>query len=139
MTVPEHETAPASATDAQLTAAHASVTLLDRLAEKLGGRASVTAVYGEPVTVGGVTVIPVAKVAVGIGAGVGRFGRGARGEGGAGGGEAEAKPLGYIEIRDSRATYRAIRDPWTDVIVPVVVLIAGSSLPKIVRELRRRA
>ncbi|MGQ4383533.1 hypothetical protein [Streptomyces sp. SAS_270] len=35
---------------ADVTAAHASVNLLERLADKLGGRASVTAVFGEPVT-----------------------------------------------------------------------------------------
>ncbi|TXS45420.1 hypothetical protein EAO75_21440, partial [Streptomyces sp. uw30] len=55
-------------------AADASATLLERLADKLGGRASeaVAAVYGEPVTVDGVTVIPVAKVSFGFGGGAGR-------------------------------------------------------------------
>ena len=43
---------------ADLSAAHASVTLLERLADKLGARASVTAVYGEPITRDGITVIP---------------------------------------------------------------------------------
>ena len=43
---------------ADLSAAHASVTLLERLADKLGARASIRAVYGEPVTSGNITVIP---------------------------------------------------------------------------------
>ena len=40
--------APAPIRD--LTADHACATLLERLADRLGGRASATAVYGQPVT-----------------------------------------------------------------------------------------
>ncbi|GAA2628301.1 spore germination protein GerW family protein [Streptomyces vastus] len=139
MTVPENETAPARPSDTDLSAAHASVTLLERLADKLGGRASVTAVYGEPVTADGVTVIPVAKVAFGFGGGAGReVGAAKSGDGGGGGGGAEAKPLGYIEIRDGTATYRPIRDPWSDVVLPLAALVIGGAMPKILRSLRRR-
>lgn len=76
-------------------AADASATLLERLADKLGGRASeaVAAVYGKPVTVDGVTVIPVAKVSFGFGGGAGRAVEAGRtGDGGGGGGGAEARP-----------------------------------------------
>ncbi|MHB9856719.1 hypothetical protein [Streptomyces sp. YIM S03343] len=45
MTADDHESAPVSLPDTDLPAAHASVTLLERLADKLGGRASVRAVY----------------------------------------------------------------------------------------------
>jgi uncharacterized spore protein YtfJ len=139
MTAPGNETAPARLADTEVSAAHASVTLLERLADKLGGRASVTAVYGEPVTADGVTVIPVAKVAFGFGGGAGREVGAAKGaEGGGGGGGAEAKPLGYIEIRDGIATYKPIRDPWSDVVLPLVALVIGGAMPKILRSLRRR-
>jgi uncharacterized spore protein YtfJ len=117
-----------------------AVVLLERLAEKLGGRASVTAVYGEPVTRDGVTVIPVAKVGLGFGAGVGREAGAAKtGEGGGGGGGAGAKPVGFIEIQEGFATYRPIRDPWVDVFVPLAAIAIGSALPEIIRALRRRS
>lgn len=125
--------------DQDITAAHASVTLLERLADKLGGRASVTAVYGEPVTADGVTVIPVARVAFGFGGGAGRSVEGVKaGDGGGGGGGVEAKPLGYIEIRDGIATYKPIRYTWGDVVLPLAALLVGTALPKAVRALRRR-
>ncbi|MBQ1090454.1 sporulation protein [Streptomyces sp. B93] len=127
-----------------MTAAHASVTLLERLADKLGGRASVTAVYGEPVTAQGVTVIPVAEVGFGFGAGAGRevgkdrTGKDKSGEGGGGGGGAAARPVGFIEIKDGTATYKPLRDPWTDVLVPLAALLAALTVPRLTRHLARR-
>ncbi|WP_345013129.1 spore germination protein GerW family protein [Streptomyces shaanxiensis] len=125
--------------DPEITAARASATFLERLADKLGGRASVTAVYGEPVTTDGVTVIPVAKVSFGFGGGAGRAVEGGgAGDGGAGAGGVEAKPLGYIEIRDGGATYKPIRETWGDVVLPLVALLAGAAVPTAVWALRRR-
>ncbi|MFD3307767.1 spore germination protein GerW family protein [Streptomyces sp. NPDC058694] len=116
-----------------------AVVLLERLAEKLGGSASVSTVYGEPVTRDGVTVIPVAKVGFGFGAGVGREAGAAKtGEGGGGGGGVGAKPIGFIEIQEGFATYRPIRDPWVDVFLPLAVVALGSALPGIIGALRRR-
>ncbi|MFF3325148.1 spore germination protein GerW family protein [Streptomyces sp. NPDC002889] len=124
---------------ADLTAAHASATLLERLADKLGGRASVTAVYGEPVTRDGITVIPVARVGFAFGGGAGQEISTARtGEGGGGGGGVEARPLGFIEIREGTATYKPIRAPWTNVVVPLAALLAGATVPRILRSLARR-
>ncbi|MFE6286476.1 spore germination protein GerW family protein [Streptomyces sp. NPDC057877] len=137
MNNPEETTAPA--TPADLTAAHASATLLERLADKLGAHASVTAVYGEPVTRDGVTVIPVARVGYGFGGGAGRSVKGAEaGDGGGGGGGVDVRPLGFIEIKDGTATYRPIREPWTDVVLPLAGVLAGSLLPRLVQALRRR-
>lgn len=124
---------------ADMTAAHASVTLLERLADKLGGRASVTAVYGEPVVSEGITVIPVAEVGFGFGGGAGReVGKEKTGEGGGGGGGAGARPVGFIEIKDGTATYKPLRDPWVDVIVPLAALLAGTALPRLARRLAKR-
>ncbi|MEU1408379.1 spore germination protein GerW family protein [Streptomyces sp. NPDC005728] len=132
----EETTAPVQLGD--LTAAHASVTLLERLADKLGGRASVTAVYGEPVTRDGITVIPVARVGFGFGGGAGReIGTANSGEGGGGGGGAEARPLGFIEIKDGAAIYKPIRDPWVDIALPLTALLAGIVGFKSVRHLLR--
>ncbi|MFJ7077138.1 spore germination protein GerW family protein [Streptomyces sp. NPDC098781] len=117
---------------------HAVGTLLDRLADRLGARASVTAVYGEPVTADGVTVVPVARVAFGLGGGGGRIGGAKAGEGGGGGGGVEATPVGYIEIRDGVSTYRPIRDPWSDIVVPLAALLLTGAIPEVVRAIRRR-
>lgn len=123
---------------AHLTAAQASTALLERLADKLGARASVTTVYGEPITNAGVTVIPVARVGFGFGGGSGReIGSDKTGEGGGGGGGVESRPLGFIEIRDGTATYKPIRRHWTDVIVPLAALTVILA-PKIIRTRRKR-
>ncbi|MCF3132294.1 spore germination protein GerW family protein [Streptomyces olivochromogenes] len=135
------EKTPASVPLGDLTAEHASVTLLERLADKLGARASVAAVYGEPVTRDGVTVIPVARVGFGFGGGTGREIGTAKtaktAEGGGGGGGLEARPLGFIEIKDGTAVYKPIRDPWTDVALPLVAVLAGVLGTKSVRALTR--
>ncbi|MFF7160061.1 spore germination protein GerW family protein [Streptomyces sp. NPDC008086] len=127
----DHEENPAVATQA-------ADALLEHLADRLGGSASVTAVYGEPVTADGVTVIPVARVAFGLGGGAGWVGEAGGREGGGGGGGADARPVGYIEISNGVATYRPIRRTWTDVAVPLAALVVGVALPKVVRMLRRR-
>ncbi|MCX4907622.1 GerW family sporulation protein [Streptomyces sp. NBC_00878] len=124
---------------ADLPAGNSAGVLLEQLAEKLGGSVSVSAVYGEPVTRGGVTIIPVAKVGFGFGAGLGReAGAAQTGEGGGGGGGGGAKPVGFIEIQEGFATYRPIRDPWVYALVPLVAVALGSALPGIIRALRRR-
>lgn len=71
--------------------------LLERAATALGGRASVRAVYGEPISQGGVTIVPVAR---------GRFGFG--GDEAGGGGGAEVRPLGYVEITDGGSTWHPV-------------------------------
>ncbi|MFJ9176470.1 spore germination protein GerW family protein [Streptomyces sp. NPDC102360] len=114
------------ATPTELTTADASAALLERLADKLGGRASIAAVFGEPVFREGVTVVPVARAGFGFGGGAGREKAGDKdGEGGGGGGGVLAKPLGFIEIKDGAATYKPIRDPWVDVALPLATLLAG--------------
>lgn len=119
--------------------AAAGTDLLERLAERLGGKASVTAVYGEPVTCHGVTVIPVARFAYGFGGGAGKERRDARtGEGGRGGGGVDARPLGCIEIVHGSATFTPLRDPWADIIVPLTAFLASIAGPRIARTLTKR-
>ncbi|MEV0321966.1 spore germination protein GerW family protein [Streptomyces sp. NPDC050658] len=141
MTAPD---VPAKTTPpVDVAAAHASVTPLQRLTEKLGDQASVKVVYGEPVTTDGVTVIPVAEVGFGVGGGIGSKGAAAEGaasgEDGAAGG-VRARPRGFIEIRDGAAVYRPIRTPWLDVAVPLAALVVGAAAPPLVRRFlgRRR-
>ncbi|WP_200304711.1 GerW family sporulation protein [Streptomyces adelaidensis] len=110
--------------------------LMERLAEQLGSRASVTAVFGEPVTSGGITVIPVAEVAFGFAGGTGpEAGAANTGEGGGGAG---ARPRGYIEIKDGTATYKPLRAPWVNVALPLAALLTGTVVPLLVRRLAKR-
>jgi hypothetical protein len=68
----------------------------------------VSAVFGEPIERDGVTVIPVARVSLGFGVGAGTRQRESQiGDGGGGGGGAAAVPLGYIEIKDGTAQFKA--------------------------------
>lgn len=119
-----------------------SARLLEGLAEKLGGKASVRRAFGEPITAHGVTIVPVARTGFGFGGGMGReSGADKVGAGGGGGGGAEVRPLGYIELRDGVAVYRPIRDPWVDVALPLAALLIGASAPRAVRawtKLRRK-
>ncbi len=74
--------------------------------ENLINKATVSSLYGEPISVGSKTVIPVARIAYGFGGGMGtskalrgesqgpQFG----GEGGGGGGGVVAAPLGVVEV-----------------------------------------
>ncbi|MFG2331883.1 GerW family sporulation protein [Streptomyces sp. NPDC048604] len=120
-------------------AAETAAAILDRLAERLGGRASVTTVFGEPVTRDGITVIPVAESAFGFGGGTGReLGPEKDGEGGGGGGGAAAKPVGYIEIGEGAAVYRPIRRPWTEAAGPVAAVLVALIVSRTVRALAGR-
>lgn len=116
-----------------------AASLLERVAERLGGTASVSAVYGEPVDREGVTIIPVAKVSVGFGGGAGKGRKESEtGEGGGGGGGAASTPLGYIEIKDGNAVFKPIRDPIADVVVPLAIVVLGSTGSRMLRTLVRR-
>ncbi len=75
--------------------------VLDRvrsIVEQIGARS----VYGEPVTAGGTTIVPVASVAFGFGGG---GGKGEEGEGSGGGGGFRGWPAGYIEITAEGAKF----------------------------------
>ncbi len=74
--------------------------------ENLINKATVSSVYGEPISVGNKTVIPVARIAYGFGGGVATSkalrgessGPQLGGEGGGGGGGVVAAPLGVVEV-----------------------------------------
>jgi uncharacterized spore protein YtfJ len=90
-----------------------TLAVLQSLKESILSQASVNAIYGEPVSAHGKTVIPVAKVTYGYGTGAGTGGVGdtsARGEGGCGGGGVRAIPVGVIEISDQQTRFVAISD-----------------------------
>lgn len=102
---------------------------LGTIAEKLGAVARASTVFGEPVERQGVTVIPVAQARWGFGGGVGH---GHDGEGAGGGGGVQVTPVGFIEIKNDKAEFRAIRQLST----PLLILGGISSL-LLFRQLKR--
>jgi hypothetical protein len=112
---------------------------LDRLVERVGGRASVKAVFGDPIERGDLTVVPVARVRWGFGGGGGSsdsergLGPGA-GAGGGGGGGVVVDPIGYLEIRPDGATFERIIPPLPS---PLFVLASGLTAAIVLRALSR--
>ena len=106
--------------------------LLDAF-EAVRNGTNVKACFGEPVTVEGRTVIPVAKVAYGfgIGTGPGKGGpsRGAEPDhtwdtvsaGGGGGGGTTSSPVAYIEVRDGETRVEPILDQQKLALVSMLV------------------
>lgn len=90
--------------------------MLEKIGELLGSSATVKAVFGEPIHTEGKTVVPVAKVAYGFGAGSGtgpvKHGAesGRHAEGGGGGGGVTAFPAGALEITATRTRFIPFND-----------------------------
>jgi uncharacterized spore protein YtfJ len=91
---------------------------LHKLGESLASTATVKSVFGDPIHVDGKTVVPVARVALGFGAGFGTApGHEAHHsladghtEGGGGGGGLRAVPAGALEITASRTHFVPFHD-----------------------------
>jgi uncharacterized spore protein YtfJ len=84
--------------------------ILAMLADRVGGRLTVSTVFGSPVEREGVTVIPVSTVRFGFGGGGGTDPSSEQsGEGG--GGAGSAAPAGYIEIKDGRSRFVPVVHP----------------------------
>ena len=104
--------------------------VLEKIGQSLGSSATVKAVFGEPIQAEGKTVVPVAKVAFGFGAGGGHGPKrnattsGEPPEGGGGGGGVRAMPAGVLEI--TQAGTRFI--PFPDYRLTLGVFVAGALL-----------
>jgi uncharacterized spore protein YtfJ len=119
---------------------------LERIAERVGARAGVQAVFGEPIERDGVTVIPVARVRWGFGGGAGTgvmasgnptpedAAAGGPMAGSGGGGGVIADPVGYLELGPDGAVYRPIIDPMPS---PGFLLAAGATAALVLRGLAR--
>jgi uncharacterized spore protein YtfJ len=115
--------------------------ILDRLGERLGNQASVKAVFGEPTERGDVTVIPVARVRWGFGAGGGSgpvkdaAANGERMASGTGaGGGVMAEPMGYLEVRPTGAAYVPLASAYPN---PALIVAIGISIGIVIRALAR--
>ena len=125
---------------------------VERMAERIGGKASVRAVFGDPVERDGITVIPVAKVRFGFGGGAGRgpvaVGPGIEGQASGmagdnagmsgastgGGGGATAEPVGYLEIGPDGASFQPITEARPS---PLFLLAAGFTAMLVIRSLAK--
>ena len=75
------------------------------VAEALAGKATVESVYGQPIVVGKLTYVPVARIQYGMGGGA---------HDGAGGG-LEATPLGVLELSEDGARFLPLGETKTSV------------------------
>ena len=126
---------------------------VERIAERVGGKASVRAVFGDPIERDGITVVPVAKVRWGFGGGAGRgpipVGPGIdggapeaslsedlsqSGAGSGGGGGVTADPIGYLEIGPDGANFRPITPVMPS---PGFLLAAGVTAMLVLRGLAK--
>ena len=133
---------------------------IERMAERVGAKASVRAVFGDPIVRDGITIIPVAKVRWGFGGGAGgpiavgpgragsspfsdsrddfgpafdADGPGA-GTGSGGGGGVTADPVGYLEIGPSGATFHPITPVMPS---PAFLLAAGATAALVLRAIAK--
>jgi len=117
-----------------------SGTFLERLANRVGINSKVSTIFGDPVERDGITVIPVARVSWGFGGGAGSGsnpGQSQVGEGSGGGGGTMVYPVGYIELKNGRATFYPIYDFGTILRLVIgggiVTMLVLRSIRKLVR------
>jgi uncharacterized spore protein YtfJ len=107
--------------------------LVERLAERVGARAGVHAVFGEPIRSGNAVVVPVARVRWGFGGGGGQSAV-EQASGSGGGGGAVSDPAGYLVIRENGVQFQAISRPWSS---PAHLLAGAVAVAIILRALAR--
>ncbi|MGI8336525.1 spore germination protein GerW family protein [Actinomadura scrupuli] len=87
--------------------------------------ATVTRVFGEPVTQDGVTVIPVAKISGGGGAGTGKKDGDQPGQGSGGGFGIGAVPIGALVVKDGKVRWQPTVDVNRVILGGQVVVIVA--------------
>jgi uncharacterized spore protein YtfJ len=112
---------------------------LEKLAERVGGKASIKAVFGEPISRNGKTIVPVAKIRWGFGGGTGtgpssQAADAPVGTGSGAGGGVTAEPIGYLEIGDEGAAFKPIAAAYPS---PVFLLAAGFAGSLVIRAIAR--
>ena len=95
--------------------------MLQEMVTKMQDTVSVRRVFGEPYTVDGVTVIPVATVGGGAGGGSGNDPKGGSGEGGGFGGG--GRPVGAYVIQDGHVSWRPAVDVNRVITLGGIILI----------------
>jgi len=125
-----------------------TLTFIERLVEGIGAKASVGAVFGDPIERDGLTIIPVAKVRWGFGGGAGLMpvapSTGSDGTGNVagvpqelgsgGGGAVTADPVGWLEIGPEGAEFRPIEAPRPSA---GFILASGATAALVLRSIAR--
>ncbi len=107
---------------------------LSNITDRLQASGTTKTVYGEPVVAEGKTLIPVARVRYGFGAGGGSNDGESGGEGGGGG--VEVTPIGIIEITELETRYISLESPrvfikYALIAMGIIAFVLG------IRQLRR--
>ena len=115
---------------------------LTTLIESTRSLARATTVFGDPVTSGSTTVVPVARISVlsTMGSGAGKLPL-LGGDGAGGIGLVRARPSGFLVVSPEGATFQAIRQPITKLVLPlaaITALTAARVVTVSVKEARRR-
>ena len=105
---------------------------LESVKSGIAERLTAHTAYGEPVTANGVTVIPVARVALGFGAGggVGEAKPSGDGEeapppsGGGGGAGGVVQPIGFIEVSGTGARWVPLAPPTGELVLRALTIAA---------------
>jgi uncharacterized spore protein YtfJ len=110
---------------------------IERMTKTIQERLSATAIYGEPISANGVTVVPVARVRFGFGGGGGggtgtkpgamgeeALGEAGAGGGGGGGGGGMVEPLGFIEITDGGARWVPLEPSRAEIVLRAMMATA---------------
>ncbi len=101
------------------------VDLIHSLGERVGAAASVKNVFGDPVTSGDRTILPVARVRYGFGGGSGKGREPQAGVGGGGGGGAVLRPCGYVEITPAGTRLVRFHEPEKYLAVGAAAFLLG--------------
>jgi uncharacterized spore protein YtfJ len=109
---------------------------LRSLGDQLQVGTSVRNVYGDPVNVGGRTVIPIARMSYGFGAGGSEEVKSERGGSGGGAGMS-ARPVGALEITEAGTRFIRFIDPTRLGMALVVGFLIGLTIGR--RSARRRS
>lgn len=97
---------------------------LEGLFQSIVNQVGSKTVFGDPISTNGKTIVPVAKVRYGFGAGTGRKSPDNE-EGIGGGGGFIAKPVGVIEITNDQTRFVPISSNWQIVAAVAIGLCLG--------------
>lgn len=100
---------------------------LQSIIDRLKGTADIKTIYGDPIEVKGKTIIPVAKIAYGFGAGSrkGEKGESEEPEGGGGGGGIMVKPKGVLEITEDSTSFISFDETSKFITALIIGLFIG--------------
>ncbi len=113
------------------------MTKVDDILTEARDTLTVKRVYGEPISEGGVTIVPAASVRGGGGGGEGEPGEGSPGGSGGGFGMS-ARPVGAYQIKGDEVTWVPAADTTRVILLAEVLAIVGLLVLRSILKQRRR-